>query len=127
MKTKKREEKKNANQFCFTTSVLVFVQSPKRKHLTSFLYTCHQSIMDSETPTKRINEKQKEFLVDFMEKNYKFLFGKFATGSGKGSKDEKWVSLSSELNALGPPNKDVSGWKKVYRIHKFFSILNFIL
>lgn len=73
------------------------------------------------TPTKRINEKQKEYLVEFMDKNYTFLFGKFSSSCGKTAKDEKWLFLCDELNKLGPPLKETALWKKV-RIKNKYSI-----
>lgn len=66
------------------------------------------------TVPKKINENQKEFLVEFMSSNYDFLFGKFANSCGKNSKDDKWDTLTLKLNELGPPTKDLSSWKKVY-------------
>lgn len=65
------------------------------------------------TPTKRINEKQKEYLVEFMDSNHEFLFGKFSSNCGKAAKDEKWTFLCDELNKLGPPQKETAVWKKV--------------
>lgn len=62
---------------------------------------------------KKINEKQKEILVEFMNSNYAFLFGKFANSCGKKSKDDKWNDLTTKLNEMGPPSKDTTLWKKV--------------
>lgn len=67
-----------------------------------------------ERTSKRINENQKEFLVDFMATNHEFLFGKFANDSGKKAKDDKWEKLATKLNNLGPPKKDSTLWKKVF-------------
>lgn len=62
---------------------------------------------------KRVNHKQKEFLIDFMGSNYDFLFGKFANSHGKESKEKIWIELCTQLNEFGPPKKGVSEWKKV--------------
>lgn len=69
----------------------------------------------------KVNIKQKQALVDFMEVNYKFLFGKFGSSDGKSSKEEKWKEIADELNRLGPPQKDIEKWKKV-KLHRIFSI-----
>lgn len=60
---------------------------------------------------KKLNIQQKESLVDFMQINYGFLFGKFSGVEGKSSKDEKWQEITEILNALGP-GKNVEKWKK---------------
>lgn len=64
---------------------------------------------------KKINSRQKEYLLDFMECNYKLLYGKFHNDHGDETKNRIWCSLSAELNRLGPPQKDATKWKKVYK------------
>lgn len=62
---------------------------------------------------KKITLQQKQCLIDFMDINYKFLFGKFSNVKGKASKEQKWKELCESLNMLGPPKKGVDKWKKV--------------
>lgn len=68
--------------------------------------------MNPATP-KRVNSRQKEFLIDFMEKEYGMLYGKFKNDHGDETKSKVWTNLSLELNKLGPPQKDALKWKKV--------------
>lgn len=68
--------------------------------------------MNSAT-SKRVNSRQKEFLLDSMEKEYGILYGKFKNDHGDETKNKVWANLSLELNKLGPPQKDASKWKKV--------------
>lgn len=62
---------------------------------------------------KNIQVTQKELMVDYMQQNYKFLFGKFASSQGKHNKDVKWNQLCVSLNAAGPPTKTMEKWKSV--------------
>lgn len=75
---------------------------------------------------KRVNIHQKEAMVDFMSENEVYLFGKFSSSMGKGSKDAKWNELIANLNELGPPVKDFKSWKKVScRRIKCFGVMRF--
>lgn len=61
----------------------------------------------------RINNNQKEILIDFMSTNYSSLYGKFSKSNGKDLKDSLWTRLMERLNDAGPPSKDVALWKRV--------------
>lgn len=75
----------------------------------------------------KITIKQKEVLVNYMEDNYRFLYGKFANNQGKKFKDDKWNELNILLNDAGPPKKNVEKWKRVNSMCVFCYayILNF--
>lgn len=68
----------------------------------------------------RINNKQKEILVDFMSTNYNTLYGKFAKRNGKDLKQLLWTRLMERLNEAGPPQKSVDLWKRV-SVHIYYS------
>lgn len=53
-----------------------------------------------------------------------------ARGVGKGERfaaNDKWRSVAGDLNAVGPPYKNVNSWKKVFTINfQFIYILTSI-
>lgn len=61
----------------------------------------------------RVNDFQKKYIIDFMEKYEKILFGRFSSVSGKNKKQRLWNEFVAELNNLGPPNKNAVMWKNV--------------
>ncbi|TDG44859.1 hypothetical protein AWZ03_008667 [Drosophila navojoa] len=76
--------------------------SPKKKRIRQNL------------PKKRThkNREQSNILIEFMTKHQDI-----AKGHSKGERfvvDGKWRSLTDDLNAVGPPFKNVSSWKKVW-------------
>lgn len=64
------------------------------------------------TPQKKVNSLQKEYLIDFMEKNYEVLFGTFTNNDWANVKKKKWSLLGDEFNKVGPP-RDVAEWRNV--------------
>lgn len=60
----------------------------------------------------KINNEQREKLLNFMEENYTLFYGKNAS-MNLPIKKKKWEILSNDLNELGPPKKDVDKWEKV--------------
>ncbi|XP_067613957.1 uncharacterized protein [Eurosta solidaginis] len=59
---------------------------------------------------KKRNPKQEEILLSFMQGNEAI-----AKGFTKGDRvdvEAKWGELTKSLNAVGPPCKDLAGWKK---------------
>ncbi|XP_036348010.1 uncharacterized protein LOC118757403 [Rhagoletis pomonella] len=59
---------------------------------------------------KKRNAKQEEIMLSFMQQNEGI-----AKGYSKGDRvliEAKWAELTSSLNAVGPPCKDLGGWKK---------------
>lgn len=61
----------------------------------------------------RVNQFQKKHIIEFMDKNEKILFGRFSSVSGKNKKEKLWIELVTQLNNLGPPNKNATTWKNV--------------
>lgn len=66
-----------------------------------------------DTP-KKATKQQKDALVDFMEINYIFLFGKYSNNHGSASKEKKWQELTKQLNSLTGPNKTAELWKRTW-------------
>lgn len=65
------------------------------------------------TSHRKVNSRQKDYLVDFMQQNYNLLYGKFKNDHGDETKNRVWSRLTEEINKLGPPHKDNAKWKKV--------------
>ncbi|XP_017472035.1 PREDICTED: uncharacterized protein LOC108363249 [Rhagoletis zephyria] len=61
---------------------------------------------------KHKNSKQELIFVQFMEENPD-LAKNFVKGD-RVIAEEKWKELTTLLNAEGPPQKDVNGWKKIW-------------
>ncbi|XP_060665313.1 uncharacterized protein LOC132797569 [Drosophila nasuta] len=55
---------------------------------------------------------QYEVILNFMQANENLARG-FAKGD-RVAAEAKWSELAGALNAIGPPIKDVAGWKKVW-------------
>lgn len=70
----------------------------------------------------KVNSKQIEAMVDFMEINYRKLFGKFGNFQGRKEKSQLWNELAIALNALGP-RKEATKWKDVRCLFLFFRVL----
>lgn len=49
-----------------------------------------------------------------MQIKHKILYGLFSTESGVQKKRLEWNDIVEQLNALGPPSKNVDGWKKCW-------------
>lgn len=76
---------------------------------TCCLFLCRIEI----SAMSRINNTQKEILVDFMSTNYVSLYGKFSKSNGKDLKEILWTRLMVRLNEAGPPQKTAELWKRV--------------
>lgn len=63
---------------------------------------------------KKITANQKQILVDYMQKNFTGLVGKFGNLEGRINKDNKWKEICDTLNSFGPPVKDAIKWKKCW-------------
>ncbi|XP_036339817.1 uncharacterized protein LOC118749153 [Rhagoletis pomonella] len=61
---------------------------------------------------KHKTQKQDEVMVEFMRSNQELARG-FVKGD-RTAAEAKWSQLTTDLNAIGPPCKDVNGWKKVW-------------
>lgn len=72
------------------------------------ILTCYFAVIMA-----RVNHFQKKFVIDFMEKYEKILFGRFSSVSGKNKKERLWNEFVIELNNLGPPKKNAVMWKNV--------------
>lgn len=68
----------------------------------------------------RINQNQKDILLEFMAKNYLSLYGKFSKDCGKDFKEKLWNNLLERVNNVGP-HKTLDQWK---RVSFFFITLN---
>lgn len=64
----------------------------------------------------RVNNAQKQFLIQFVEKHADILFGRFSNSSGSRTKNKLWTEMNDKLNELGPPTKNISNWKQVYKL-----------
>lgn len=60
----------------------------------------------------RINQNQKDTLLDLMSTYYGQLFGKFSNEMGKSDKNTLWNTIATSLNENGP-QKSVDQWKRV--------------
>lgn len=63
---------------------------------------------------KKVTKEQKQAMVDFMQKNYLSVMGKFESLEGKINKEGKWKEMMNLLNEMGPPTKDILKWKKCW-------------
>lgn len=61
----------------------------------------------------RVSDFQKSQLIDFIEENYEYLFGKHPSMMGAHSKQAKWAEITAILNGLGPAIRTAAQWKKV--------------
>ena len=61
----------------------------------------------------RINQQQKELLINEVTANYLLLFGTFASADEANLKKKKWAEIVEAINQIGP-KKDKARWKKVY-------------
>lgn len=61
-----------------------------------------------------MNAQQKTAIINFMESNYKNLYGKHSSLKGPASKEKKWKELVENLNLLGPPSKNKALWQRCW-------------
>ncbi|XP_067635254.1 uncharacterized protein [Eurosta solidaginis] len=69
---------------------------------------------------KHTQQKQFEVLVDFMKAHPDLSKGLLKSANGRNAASNLWKRVTSQLNAVGPPSRDVAGWKKVwadYKVH----------
>ncbi|XP_075162764.1 uncharacterized protein LOC142235395 [Haematobia irritans] len=61
---------------------------------------------------KHKSQQQEDIFLEFMEKNSDIAKG--FVKSDRVVADKKWQDLTVSLNSVGPPIKDIAGWKKVW-------------
>ncbi|XP_075149933.1 uncharacterized protein LOC142224011 [Haematobia irritans] len=73
-----------------------------------------------ENPTKNVNTKQRQFeiMLNFMKEHPQLAKGYIKAPEAKQATNNLWSRLTEELNAAGPPMREVVGWKKVWADHK---------
>lgn len=59
-------------------------------------------------------------MVDFMVKHSDLAKGHLKVPDAKNKSNNLWQKLCSDLNTLGPPERDVNGWKKVSLYNECF-------
>ncbi|XP_075157124.1 uncharacterized protein LOC142230363 [Haematobia irritans] len=66
--------------------------------------------------TKKLQTQQRQFqtLVDFMVQHSDLAKGQLQSANAKQRAKILWTKLADDLNANGPPVRDVAGWKKVW-------------
>lgn len=57
------------------------------------------------------NSRQEDALIDFMQSHTDLAKG--FTRCDRIDLENLWKDIAKELNSLGPPMHDISGWKKV--------------
>ncbi|XP_067628923.1 uncharacterized protein [Eurosta solidaginis] len=70
--------------------------------------------------TKQTQKQQFELLVDFMAIHPDLAKGLLKTPNAKTMANNLWKQVTRQLNAAGPPMRDITGWKKVwadYKVH----------
>ncbi|XP_017470685.1 PREDICTED: uncharacterized protein LOC108362279 isoform X1 [Rhagoletis zephyria] len=67
---------------------------------------------------KITSAEQFETLIAELEKSPCLAKG-FQKGTAPANFKQQWETISSKLNALGPPLRDSDGWQKVWRDYKF--------
>lgn len=60
----------------------------------------------------KINQNQKDMLLDYMTKHYIHLFGKFSNKTSNNDKSILWKGIANRLNEVGA-EKSVEQWKRV--------------
>uniref|UniRef100_W8B4N4 Regulatory protein zeste n=2 Tax=Ceratitis capitata TaxID=7213 RepID=W8B4N4_CERCA len=71
---------------------------------------------------KRASEKQKLYLINYLENNIDLSNDKFITIADMKYREKKWQELTLALNALGGTYKDSVKWRKYWRdlrLHTF--------
>ncbi|XP_054746776.1 uncharacterized protein LOC129251451 [Anastrepha obliqua] len=69
--------------------------------------------MTTPKTNKQTQKKQFQILVDFMTTHPDLAKGLMKTPNAKIRVDHLWKRVTSELNAAGPPMRDMAGWRKV--------------
>lgn len=65
---------------------------------------------------KSTNQKQFEILVEHMDRHRDLAKGYIKQSDARRKAAEVWSKIAQEVNAEGPPVRDVEGWKKVSKI-----------
>lgn len=52
-------------------------------------------------------------MVDFMVSHSNLAKGHLNSANGRSKSKELWQKLSKDLDAVGPPSREVEKWKKV--------------
>ncbi|XP_054746564.1 uncharacterized protein LOC129251236 [Anastrepha obliqua] len=74
--------------------------------------------MTTPKTNKQTQKKQFQILVDFMTTHPDLAKGLMKTPNAKIRVDHLWKRVTSELNAAGPPMRDMAGWRKVWADYK---------
>lgn len=74
-----------------------------------------QVFFNRENTTKNLNTKQSQFeiMLNFMTEHPQLAKGYIKAADGKEVTNDLWARLVEDLNAAGPPMREVVGWKKV--------------
>lgn len=67
-------------------------------------------------------QRQFEILVEFMVQHSDLAKGHLQAANAKQTTNNLWTKLSDDLNANGPPVRDIAGWKKVRAMVLFIYI-----
>ncbi|XP_049302065.1 uncharacterized protein LOC125775464 [Bactrocera dorsalis] len=67
---------------------------------------------------KQTNPTQFEILINFMNTHSELSKGQLKTVDAKNAANNLWKELVCDLNAAGPPSRDVLKWKKVWSDYK---------
>lgn len=68
--------------------------------------------------------RQYEILVDFFLTHSHLAKGRIQSVEARKKAGELWEDLSKSLNAVGPPLRDVNGWKKVHNYLSFYFMIS---
>ncbi|XP_053947665.1 uncharacterized protein LOC128856392 [Anastrepha ludens] len=63
-------------------------------------------------------KKQFEIQLDFLTTHPDLAKGLMKTPNAKTTVNNLWKRLTSQLNAAGPPMRDMAGWRKVWADYK---------
>ncbi|XP_054085778.1 uncharacterized protein LOC128921651 [Zeugodacus cucurbitae] len=97
----------NDCQICAFNEFLIRYQNSKRNG---------QKMENSKN--KQTNPTQFEILINYMKTHSELSKGQLKTVDAKNAANNLWKELVCDLNAAGPPSRDVLKWKKVWSDYK---------
>ena len=81
---------------------------PKFNNIFWFDFVCFRN--------NKVNKSQIDKLVNFMVEHPNLARGTYCnTAEGRNDSCRQWDDLKNQLNALGPPTKTISEWRRVSR------------